>query len=193
MKTVNFQKIWNDLKTNWIFSAIVTVIAGLILLLFPTVTLKSISYVVGGISIAMGVIRTVRYFKRDHTYPFLFQSDLVVGLLSIGLGLFMVTRPETFMSLMPLIFGLLLVGCGIGNILRAVDAKKAGIAHWGALLALAILAIALGWLILLNPFAAIETAVAAIGGCLIFEGVTDLFTTLAVSKRIDAWKKTIQQ
>ena len=83
--------------------------------------------------------------------------------------------------------------CGIGNILRAVDAKKAGIAHWGALLALAILAIALGWLILLNPFAAIETAVAAIGGCLIFEGVTDLFTTLAVSKRIDAWKKTIQQ
>ena len=187
---MNFQSIYNKLKQSWIFSAIVTIVLGLILVLFPATALTSVSYVMGGIAIAMGVIRTVRYFKQDHTYPFLFQSDLVVGLLSVGFGIFMLSQPVTVMSLLPHIFGILLVGCGIGGILRAVDAKKTGFASWGILLGLAIVSIVLGWLIMANPFGAVETVVIVIGACLIYQGVTDIVTTLAVGKRIDQWKKS---
>ena len=189
---MNFQSIYNKLKQSWICSAIVTIVLGLILVLFPAATLTSVSYVLGGIAIAMGVIRTVRYFKQDHTYPFLFQSDLVVGLLSVGFGIFMVSQPVTVMSLLPHIFGILMVGCGIGGILRAVDAKKAGFAYWGVLLGLAIVSIVLGWLIMANPFGALETAVTVIGAGLIYQGVTDIATTLIVGKRIDQWKKSQQ-
>ena len=189
---MNFQSIYNKLKQSWIFSAIVTIVLGLILVLFPATALTSVSYVLGGLAIAMGVIRTVRYFKQDHTYPFLFQSDLVVGLLSVGFGIFMVSQPDTVMSLLPLIFGMLLVGCGIGGILRAVDAKKAGFASWGLLLGLAIVSIVLGGLIMSNPFSAMETAVIIIGASLIYQGVTDIATTLIVGKRIDQWKKSQQ-
>ena len=188
---MNFQSIYNKFKPSWFCSAIVTIIIGLILVLFPTATLTSVSYVVGGVAIAMGVIRAVRYFKLDHTYPFLFQSDLVVGLLSVGFGIFMVSQPETVLSLMPLIFGMLLVGCGVGGILRAVDAKKAGFTSWGVLLALAIVSIVLGWLIMMNPFGALEISVAIIGGCLIYQGATDIVTTLVVGKRINEWKKSL--
>lgn len=189
---MNFQSIYNKLKQSWIFSAIVTIVLGLILVLFPATALTSVSYVLGGLAIAMGVIRTVRYFKQDHTYPFLFQSDLVVGLLSVGFGIFMVSQPDTVMSLLPLIFGMLLVGCGIGGILRAVDAKKAGFASWGLLLGLAIVSIVLGGLIMSNPFSAMETTVIIIGASLIYQGVTDIATTLIVGKRIDQWKKSQQ-
>ena len=161
-------------------------------MLFPAVTLSSVSYVVGGAAIAMGVIRTVRYFKQDHTYPFLFQSDLVVGLLSVVFGIFMVSQPVTVLSLLPHIFGILLVGGGIGGILRAVDAKKAGFASWGVLLALAIVSIALGWLIMVNPFGALETVTIVIGVCLIYQGVTDIASTLIVGKRINQWKQAQQ-
>ena len=189
---MNFQAFCEKLKRSWIFSAVVSIIWGLILVLFPAAALKSISYVVGGIAIAMGVIRTVRYFKQDHTYPYLFQSDLVVGLLSVGFGIFMVSQPVTVLSLVPHIFGMLMVGCGIGGIMRAVDAKKAGFASWGVLLALAIVSIALGWLIMLNPFGAMETVTIVIGGCLIYQGVTDVVSTLLVGKRISEWKKSVQ-
>ncbi len=190
---MNFQAFLDKLKRSWIFSAVVTVILGLILVLFPAAALKSVSYAVGGLAIAMGVIRTVRYFKQDHACPYLFQSDLVVGLLSVGFGIFMVSQPVTVLSLVPHIFGILMVGFGIGGILRAVDAKKTGFGSWGVLLALAIVSIALGWLILANPFGAMETVTIVIGGCLIYQGVSDFVATRMVGKRISEWKKTVQQ
>ena len=186
---MDIQSVYNKLKKNWFFSAIVTIILGLLLVLFPAAALASVSYAVGGLAIAMGVIRTVRYFKQDHTYPFLFQSDLVVGLLSVGFGIFMVSQPVTVISLLPHIFGILLVGCGIGGILRAVDAKKADFASWGVLLVLAIVSIGLGGLIMSNPFNTMETLVIIIGSCLIYQGVTDIVTTLIVGKRIEQWKQ----
>lgn len=186
---MNIKSFYEEFRRNWMASAAVTVIIGLILLLFPSAALNFISYCLGFIAIVMGVIRTVRYFQQDHTYPYLFQSDLVVGLLTVGLGLFLVTQPKTVISVVPHIFGILLAGCGVGNILRAVDARKAGLSQWGLLLALAIVSVILGWIILANPFGAMEVVVAVIGGCLIYEGVTDLITTLLVGKRIDKWKK----
>jgi uncharacterized membrane protein HdeD (DUF308 family) len=189
---MNFQSIYNKFKQSWICSAAVTIVLGLILALFPAATLKGISYVMGGIAIAMGVVRTVRYFKQDHTYPFLFQSDLVVGLLSVGVGIFMVSQPVTVMSLLPHIFGILMAGCGVGGILRAVDAKKAGFASWGLPLGLAIVSIVLGVLIMSNPFGALETVIIVIGASLIYQGVTDIFAVLMVSKRISQWKQAEQ-
>ena len=190
---MNISAFLEKMRKNWIASAAVTAVIGLLLLLFPGKALEFISYCVGFVAIAMGVTRTVRYFKQDHTYPFLFQSDLVVGLITVGLGLFLITQPKTVITLVPNIFGILLAGCGVGNILRSLDAKKAGLNTWGLLLALAIISIVLGALILGSPFEVMEVTVAVIGGCLIYQGVTDLISTLIVSKRIESWKKSNAQ
>ena len=186
-------EIWSKVKTNWMISAIVTGLIGLVLLLFPSTTLTSVCYCIGGLTIAMGVIRVVRYFQQEHRYPYFFQSDLVIGLVTIGLGLFMVTSPKTVMSLLPHLFGILLVGCGIGNILRSVDAKNNGFPKWGFLLGLAIVSIAAGFVILNNPFGAIETVVAVTGGCLVYESVADLVTTMLLNKKIKGIEKSIEQ
>ena len=66
------------------------------------------------------------------------------------------------------------VGFGIGNILRALDAKKAGNRRWGVLLGMAALSALLGAVILSNPFAVMKTAVIVIGAALIYEGATDI-------------------
>lgn len=189
---MNIKPIFDKIRSNWIASSIATIVIGLLLLLFPRDTLNVISYCIGIVAVIMGVIRTVRYFRADHTYPFLFQSDLVVGLITVGVGIFMVTQPQTVVSLVPHIFGILLAGCGVGNILRALDAKKAGISLWGILLVVALISLVLGVLIMLNPFGALELVISIIGGGLIYEGATDLITTLMLGKRIDAWKKSVQ-
>ncbi len=185
---MNWQKFWNDFKQNWMASSIVAIVAGLILLIFPGQSMLSICYVIGGIATAMGVVRMVEYFKRDHTYPFLFQTDLILAFLTLGLGLFAVINAKQVVSLIPVLFGVLLIGCGVGNILRAVDAKRAGIAQWAVLLALAILTVVLGWVIVGNPFSAVEIAVSVIGAGLIYEGVTDIIIVKLVGNRIESWR-----
>lgn len=179
---------YQKMKENWIVSAILTVLAGLVLVVFPGQTLKVISYVMGCAAVVLGAVRAVRYFRQDHTYPFLFQSDLIVGLLAVGFGLFLIASPEKVLSLVPFVFGVLLAGCGVGNVLRAADAKKAGLSVWKVLLALALISIAAGIVCMVNPFDVMETTVIVIGGSLIYTGITDLATTLAVRKRIEAWR-----
>ena len=88
--------------------------------------------------------------------------------------------------------GILLI-CGIGNILRSVDAKNNGFPKWGFLLGLAIVSIAAGFVILNNPFGAIETVVAVTGGCLVYESVADLVTTMLLNKKIKGIEKSIEQ
>lgn len=190
-KKMSFKEIMETIKRNWIISAVLCIVVGLLLVLFPGSVLESLCYILGGIAIAAGVIRVVRYFKEDHTYPVIFQSDLMVGLFSLGLGLFMITNPETVVGLIPTLFSIVIVGFGIANILRAVDAKKAGLDRWGILLALAILTVLAGWVILMNPFATMAATVTLIGACLIYEGVADIVTVLLVGKRIDAWRKSL--
>ena len=186
---MNIGDLWNKIKRNWVLSAIMTGIVGLVLLLFPGSALLSVCYCIGGLTIALGVIRIVRYFKLEHLYPYFFQSDLVIGLVTVGLGIFMVTSPKAVMSLLPNLFGVLLIGCGIGNILRSVDAKNAGYAKWGVLLGMAIVSIAAGFVILNNPFSTLETVVAVVGGCLIYESISDILITFVVNKKVKAIKQ----
>ena len=119
--------------------------------------------------------------------------------LSITLAIVLLAANSLFAQLPPdsvlrrYAAGMLMVGFGIGGILRAVDAKKAGFATWGVLLALAIISIVLGWLIMANPFSVMETAVIIIGASLIYQGMTDIVSTLVVGKRINEWKKSQPQ
>ena len=186
---MEIKKMIAELKKNWLVSAVICILAGLVLVIWPVETLHSACYVLGGIAIAAGIIRVVRYFKESHIYPVIFQNDLLVGLLTMGLGLFMITRADAVTDLIPILFAITLIGFGISAILRAVDAKRTGFEAWGIQLAMAILTVALGWLILLNPFT-VKTVITILAGAgLIYEGVTDILVIRLVGKRIEMWRR----
>ncbi len=187
---MDWKQIWTNFKKNWVASSICSIVAGLLLVLFPGQALLNLCYLIGGVAVAMGVVRIVKYFQGDHTYPFLFQPDLIFGLFTLGMGIYVITNARGVISLIPAICGVLLIGCGVGNILRSVDAKRSGVRSWGVLLALAILTVVLGWLIVTNPFPTLEVAVIVIGAGLIYEGVTDLAIVKLVGHRIQTWRNS---
>ena len=187
---MNCKELWTNFRKNWVASSVCSIVAGLLLVLFPGQALLNLCYLIGGVAVAMGVVRIVQYFRGDHTYPFLFQPDLILGLLTLGLGIYVITNARSVVSLIPAICGVLLIGCGVGNILRSVDAKRSGVPYWGVLLALAILTVILGWLIVTNPFKTLEVAVIVIGAGLIHEGVTDLLIVKMVGQRIQTWRNS---
>ena len=100
---MQFSELWEKMKKNWFFSAALCALGGLLLVLFPEAALNSLCYILGGFAIAAGVIRIIRYFEQDHSSPVLFQSDLIVGVFSLGLGLFMVGNPQAVESAIPTI------------------------------------------------------------------------------------------
>ena len=75
----------NKMKKNWIASAVVTAVIGLLLVLFPGKSLEFISYCVGFVAVVMGVTRTVRYFKQDHTHASLLGARMNAQSFATGL------------------------------------------------------------------------------------------------------------
>ena len=187
---MNFKSLLEELKRNWMFSAILSILLGLVLLFFPGITTRVVCFLLGGLVIIYGLTHIIRYFRQESTYADLFRGDLMTGLFSVAIGLFMILRADVVVSLIPIIFGIVLMANGIAGVQRAADARRAGYSRWGMLLALAVLTVALSILLLINPFATIKVTVAVIGASLIYEGISDLAAMHLVGKRIEEWKKS---
>ena len=185
---MNLESFLKEIKQNWMFAAVLSIAVGLVLLLFPGITIQVVCYLLGCLVIIFGASRIIRYFKQDPAYHEVFQGDLMTGLFGAVIGLFMILKAEIVVSLVPIVFGVVLLTSGIGNVQRTIDARRAGYPRWGVLLALALLTIVLSLLLLINPFGSMQVAVAVIGASLIYEGVSDIVFMLLLGKRIEEWK-----
>ncbi|MBR4359473.1 MAG: DUF308 domain-containing protein [Clostridia bacterium] len=176
-------KEWMErLKKNWFASAGLCVVGGLVLLLFPRVALDVAMYAISALIILSGILRIYEYFQENVDAVSLFQNDLILGLLCLGLGIYMITNVHGVEKLVPTLFGILLLGFAIVNLQRALDARTGANPQWKFILALAVVSAILGLLVLSNPFGALKTAVKIIGASLIFEGVADLLSLKLLGK-----------
>ena len=90
---------------------------------------------------------------------------------------------------MPFILGLYLIFDGVVKLQAALDIKKEGYQKWGILLLLAVLMIALGVVILLNPFHSAQVLTAFIGACMLVDGVINLWNAVVVWQHLRTLKK----
>ncbi len=170
-------------KWKWqeISSALLMVIAGFVLLFMPELTLRTIANVVGIIIIAIGAIFLISYFLRRNLPAG--NYDLVRGLVIAGAGVFICVKSELVVSVLPVLLGIGVVVSGILKLQHALDLKKMGYATWVRIGITAAVGIFIGLLVIMNPFSTVAWLMRFIGIGFIFSGVTDLMTTMYVSKK----------
>lgn len=176
------------MSSNWMFSAVTSMVIGLLLVLLPGFLTKAAGYLLGAAAVLFGVNRVLTYFKQEKIYPEFFRGDLMIGLLAGTLGVFVMLNVQTVVSLLPLVFGAILFSNGVVGVQRAVQAQKAAYKQWWLLLIFALLTLGLGVVLVINPFGSLQAAVTLIGAGLMYEGVSDLLTMMLAGKKIDGWK-----
>lgn len=172
-----FQKI----KLNATLSAVVCILLGVVLVIWPRVVGRVFCYVVGAALLICGVVYVVSYFRRRET-PSLFQADLLLGLVLCVLGVWIILRPDMVISLIPVLFGVLLLIHGIVNIQQSLNLKRLGYGRWQAGLAVAIVTLLFGAALLFRPLMAADAAIILLGVGLIFDGGSDLWLMSRLSK-----------
>ena len=181
-------KFLKNLSKSWMFSAVASMALGLVLLLLPGISTKIVGYVLGALAIAFGVGRAVKYFQQKHIYPEFFRGDLMLGMLVGALGILIIANVEMVISLAPIAFGVALVSNGVVGLQRAFVAKLGAYKQWWLLLAFALITLAMGVVLIINPFATVKLAISIVGACLIYEGVSDLLTMLLAGKKVEIWR-----
>ena len=169
------------LKANYTASAMLCMVLGLILLIWPGTTTRLVCMLLGGVLLIYGVFQVVICLvNRERTI--LSQGMLVFGIILSVIGLWILLRPEMIMMAVPVIIGIVVLIHGVHNVIQAVDLQKEGYDKWWVALLFGILTVGFGGILVYNPFGAVEVAVRMIGISLIYDGASDMWILSRVFK-----------
>lgn len=183
-----------NLKSWSILSAIVMIAVGLILMIFPGVSLNVVCTVLGIAFIAWGAIRILSYFMLSID-EFMYRSDMIAGLLFILGGVVMLARQNLMLDIIPILLGLVIVISGIAKLQNAVIAKRIGYDGATMYMILALISIIFGFVIMffLSGTIAAKTLFVLIGAGLVYSGGSDLYVTLFISNKYNKFMKEFEK
>ncbi len=131
-----------------LIAGIVLIVLGIVLLPRPLENYVSLAAFISISIIFSGLSDIINYFSEDKV----FRSGwlLASGAISLFFGISLVTRPETFTTLLaaiPFIFAGWVIASGIVRAVGSIELKHLGVQGWPWVMALSILNILLGiWL-----------------------------------------------
>lgn len=168
-------------KIGYICISVILCILGILLIVFPNVSVKLVGICCGILMLVFGCIKLVGYFSKD-LFRLAFQYDLATGLLMLALGVIILTNPTGMVTLLSSVFGILILADGLFKIQIAMDSRRFGIHQWWLILSAAIIAGCLGLVLLLRPTES-TTVMMVLGGIsLLSEGILNLSTVLTAVK-----------
>ena len=176
-------KLLKSLKTEYIVSSAVIILLGIVLSFFPSGSTSALCYIVAAFFAIVGVIVVVRYFRSEER-GFLAATSLVAGGLLILLGIYILVKPLSFASVLWLVFGIFMVVDGIYKTIHAITLSKNGATRWWSVLIIAMVTALLGCIIIFNSTAAAKGFTRFIGIVFILDGISDLFSTIYLSRVI---------
>lgn len=161
---------------NKLLSSIVFLILGVLLLIAPTAMLETFIRIIGGVLLLGAAIRLIAYFvtKKEDRVPL----SLVLGVAAAAIGIFFVAAPGVVTNVLAYIFGAILI---LNSLLDLVIAVRLPSGKVVAVL-LALLGIALGVLVIVNPDVFADFMTRFIGATLFYESIVGIVTSILARK-----------
>lgn len=180
-----------QLKWNLILLAVIFIALGIVLILWPGATMKTICYLLAAMLLAIGVVSLINYLRRKDISGIIYRYDLVVGLCAILGGILVIVKVDKLTDLIPAVLGFLVTMSGIMKMQNSVDMLRLGHGTWHVAFAMAIVNIVAGIVLLMNPFEAAQILIMCLGIALVYSGITDLYVTISISRRLSRLKTEI--
>ncbi|MDO4287242.1 MAG: DUF308 domain-containing protein [Eubacteriales bacterium] len=142
---------------------------GTAMLLMPDFFLTVVCYVVGALLIAYGVINIIGCIRKHMMQVFIIMASVVV----MGVGVFVITRPRAIISILPIIFGIILLLDGVLNIRHGIGLRRFGAPGSITVMILGLITVIFGAVILFHPYTTAKMTFRLIGVGLVYSGLSD--------------------
>lgn len=175
------KKIINSYLIVFVAEAVI----GLLLLINPSIFTSTISYVLGGLLLAFGVIKLITYFREDN-----FESEVLMSIILCATGIFIIAKPDFISKILAFFFGVYMLCQGISSIKGSLIIKEYNKDSWIAPMTMAVLTTILGVVIVLNPFSTVTTALKILGVALIISAIFSIYNGMVTKRKITKIKKS---
>ncbi len=168
------------MKKNYFISAILTIALGAVLVIWPDWSGRILCYLLGAALILMGGIQLIVCIRAERI-GFYSKFSMLMNIILILLGAWVCIRPDTVLSLVPVIIGIVMLIHGCMDLQFTMDIKHAGSGKWWIALIFALITLTLGVFLVMHPFLAFEITMLIIGIGLLYDGISDLVLMIAAA------------
>ncbi len=182
--------LFTKFRTEMVFRSIVMIIAGIVLVIFPSATQNTLAYAIAIVLVICGLLRILRYCgvigrsKADSDLglnEYASPMDLITGILMI---IFAALVAKVLISFIPVVLGIVVLISGLIKLEQAIQLCRSHKGNWIGVLIMSAITIVVGLLAVFNPFETGNVLLRVIGVGLAFGGVTDLIATGYVSNKL---------
>ena len=168
-------EFFNKMKKGSVLGFVLCILFGVIICIWPGTVLSLICRVAGGVILAFGIYSLVLCSKKEDTAVQTFQ--LVAGIVMCVLGVWILFVPGTFLRLIPVVIGIILIYHGVKHIMITSQANREVSARWIPGFVLAVIAIVLGVVMIFGASFFLRLGMIFVGIVLIYDGIAGLYMT----------------
>lgn len=182
-KVSSMKSVLQEQRRSSALVALVTIILGVVLVVWPDRSVSMICAILGGALLLCGLLYVIGWFagkRRQSKSVFM----IIPGVILAGLGVWLMTSSSTVIALIQYVFGAVVLFHGILDLQAALALLTQRMKKWWVDLLLALLTLGLGLLILANPFGTFAALVVLIGIALIYDGASDLWLIGRLSRSL---------
>lgn len=140
------EQISGDIKKSaWsaVFESLITLILGILLIVWPETVIKIIAYVAGIFFIVKGAYQVINYFLAKGQHDF-FNNNLLSGVISILVGMTLLLLGEEIANVFRIVIGIWLIYESLVRMNTAIKMHAANIIAWKYVLILSLMMLVLG-------------------------------------------------
>lgn len=175
-----------------ILTSVLLMVLGGLLIFKSEATIITISYVVGGCLIALGVLALIRYVQ-DTKNNNATELDIVYGIVTMVLGILVISNPKTLASIIPFILGVCIVVSSSTKLQYAMELKKENNELWLMTMIVAIFSTICGVVLIFNPFKGAQVITKTIGIFIIIYSILDIISTITIRRNVMSIKSAIKE
>ena len=185
------KKAFGKITNSIMGVSILLIIIALLLIIYPGLSLKTLGLISAIYMIIHGILLISLEFGLIRIFvPF---ENMLMGVLSIVLGLVIIMRPESASILIAISFGVWIIVSSINNIKCALFFRKINNFPYIELLVINILDIILGLLVIFNPITASVTLTLYLGIILLIHSFIVLADMIILKKNVQDKEKSIKE
>ncbi len=148
-------------KKSLIATVVITLLVGVVFIIFPEQVMNLLNYIVAGLLIVLGLVSVILHFKASSAETYSLKFTL--GIVFIIFGLYLILNEGFILQILTVFFGFYILINGILGLQVSIDSLRMKTDKWKISIGIALINTILGAVILYNPFAGTQTLIMYIG------------------------------
>lgn len=176
-------KLMKKFFRSSIVTSTILIVLGLLLIFQSEVTIMTISYIIGGILIALGVLAVIKFIQGTNKEG-KSELDIVYGIVTTILGILIIMNPQAIASVIPFILGIAIIISSATKLQYAFELKANNNRLWKVTMLISILSTLFGVILLFNPFKGAVMFTKIVGIFILGYAILDIISTITIKRNV---------